>query len=94
MIYIIDIAEQRRHLNNQDHSMVSFLGQFYLSVRNFGMCCSLSTFLLFLIMTYDETTFRQDERRKGTQRRLPQQTKRYTKDSTLKKEAFTIVIMN
>ena len=34
---------------------------------NVGMCSSLSTFLLFLIMTYDETAFRQDERRKRKQ---------------------------
>ena len=34
---------------------------------NVGMCSSLSTFLLFLIMTYDATAFRQDERRKRKQ---------------------------
>ena len=44
--------------------MVSFLGPFSLSMCNVGMYCSLSTFLLFLIMTYDETTFWQDERRR------------------------------
>jgi hypothetical protein len=44
--------------------MVSFLGRFSLSMCNDGMCSSLSTFLLFLIMTYDEATFRQDERRR------------------------------
>ena len=54
---LFDIAEQRRHLNNQDHSTVNFLGPFFLSMCNVGMCPSLSTFLLFLIMTYDETTF-------------------------------------
>ena len=37
--------------------MVSFLGPFSLSMCFVGMYCSLSTFLLFLIMTYDETTF-------------------------------------
>ena len=44
--------------------MVSFLGPFSLSMCNVGMYCSLSNFLLFLIMTYDEATFRQDERRR------------------------------
>ena len=44
--------------------MVSFLGPFFLSMCNVGMCSSLSTFLLFLIMTYDATAFRQDERRR------------------------------
>ena len=61
---LIDIAEQRRHLNNQDHSTVNFLGRFSLLMCNDGMCSSLSTFLLFLIMTYDEITFWQDERRR------------------------------
>ena len=31
------------------------------------MCSSLSTILLFVIMTYDATAFRQDERRKRKQ---------------------------
>ena len=34
---------------------------------NVGMCCSRSTFLLFVIMTYDATAFRQDERRRRKQ---------------------------
>ena len=34
---------------------------------NVRMCSSLSTILLFLIMTYDETAFQQDERRKRKQ---------------------------
>ena len=37
---------------------------------NVGMCCSLSTFLLFLIMTYDETAFRQDEQRRRKNEQL------------------------
>ena len=44
--------------------MVSFLCRLFLSMCNVGMCSSLSTFLLFLIMTYDATAFRQDERRR------------------------------
>ena len=50
--------------------MVSFLGPFSLSMCNVIMYCSLSTFLLFLIMTYDETTFRQDERRRRKNEQL------------------------
>ena len=44
--------------------MVSFLGPFILSMCNDGMCFSSSTVLLFLIMTYDATSFQQDEKRR------------------------------
>ena len=37
---------------------------------NVGMCSSLSTFLLFLIMTYDETAFQQDDRRRRRNEQL------------------------
>ena len=50
--------------------MVSFSVPFFLSMCNVGICPSLSTFLLFLIMTYDETTFRQDERRRRKNEQL------------------------
>ena len=44
--------------------MVSFLWPFFLSMCNVRMCSSLSTILLFVIMTYDATAFQQDERRR------------------------------
>ena len=47
--------------------MVSFSVTFILSMCDVGMCFSFSTALLFLIMTYDATAFRQDERRKRKQ---------------------------
>ena len=56
---------------------------------NVGMCSSLSTFLLFLIMTYDATAFRQDERRKRKQeqnieRRLRKKAKKEKKINVLR----------
>ena len=44
--------------------MVSFSVPFILSMCNDGMCFSSSTVLLFLIMTYDATSFQQDEKRR------------------------------
>ena len=37
---------------------------------NVRMCSSLSTILLFLIMTYDETAFQQDDRRRRRNEQL------------------------
>ena len=50
--------------------MVSFLCRLFLSMCNVRMCSSLSTILLFLIMTYDETAFQQDGRRKRRNEQL------------------------
>ena len=50
--------------------MVSFSTPFILSMCNVGIRCSFSTALLFLIMTYDETAFRQDEKRRRKSERL------------------------
>ena len=50
--------------------MVSFLCRLSLSMCNVRMCSSLSTILLFLIMTYDETAFQQDGRRKRRNEQL------------------------
>ena len=56
---------------------------------NVGMCSSLSTFLLFLIMTYDETAFQQDDRRRRRneqliERRLRKKAKKEKKVNVLR----------
>ena len=55
---------------------------------NVGMCSSLSTFLLFLIMTYDETAFQQDDRRR---RRNEQLIERRRRKREKKREKITDV---
>ena len=50
--------------------MVSFSVTFILSMCDVGMCFSFSTALLFLIMTYDATAFRQDEKRRRKNEQL------------------------